>query len=75
MVRISIKKSAYEALKSMKREGENFSDVILSLSREDRKKVTDFVRSLPANVREDLASSVIKVKRELDAVHSRDIPL
>ncbi len=65
MVRITIKESAYEVLKSMKREGENFSDVILRLSREDRRKVTDFVRSLPSEVREDLASSVIKVKRDL----------
>ncbi len=63
MVRITIKESAYEALKSMKRERESFSDVILRLSRQDRRKVTDFVRSLPPDVREDLASSVIKVKK------------
>jgi len=72
---INIKKSAYEALKSMKREGESFSDVILRLSREDRKKVTDFVRSLPPEVREDLVSSVIKVKKELDTAHPKEVPL
>mgnify|MGYP001477489046 CR=1 FL=1 len=72
---INIRESAYEALKSMKREGESFSDVILRLSREDRKKVTDFVRSLPPEVREDLASSVIKVKKELDTAHPKEVPL
>jgi len=69
---INIKDSAYQALKSMKREGESFSDVILRLTREDRRKVTDFVKSLPSDLREDLASSVIQAKKELDEAAPRE---
>jgi predicted CopG family antitoxin len=70
---INIKESAYQALKSMKREGESFSDVILRLSREDRKSVTDFVRSIPPDIREELALSVVSVKKELDEARPREM--
>jgi predicted CopG family antitoxin len=70
---INIKESAYLALKSRKREGESFSDVILRLSEEDRKSVTDFVRSLPPDQREELARSVKKGKKELEEVRPREV--
>jgi predicted CopG family antitoxin len=63
---INIKESAYQALKSMKHDGESFSDVILRLSQGDRKKVTDFVRSLSPDLREELAASVSSIKKDLD---------
>jgi len=72
---INIKESAYQALKSMKREGESFSDVIIRLSRGEQKSVVDFVRSLPRDLREDLAVSVKNVKQELDEVHPREAGL
>lgn len=70
---INIKESAYLALKSMKHEGESFSDVIIRLSRGDRKKVTDFVRSLSPDLREELAASVTSVKKELDEVRPMEV--
>ncbi len=70
---INIKESAYLALKSMKHEGESFSDVIIRLSRGDRKKVTDFVRSLSPELREELAASVTSVKKELDEVRPMEV--
>jgi len=70
---INIKESAYQALKSIKREGESFSDVILRLSREDRKSVTNFVRSIPPDIREELALSVVSVKKELDEARPREV--
>ena len=70
---INIKESAYQALKSVKRDGESFSDVIIRLSHGDRKKVTDFVRKLPPDLREELAASVIRVKKELDEARPREV--
>lgn len=70
---INIKESAYMALKSMKHEGESFSDVIIRLSKSDRKKVTEFVRSLSPELREELVASVISVKKELDEARPRDV--
>ncbi len=70
---INIKESAYEALKSLKREGESFSDVILRLTDKERRKVTEFVRSLPADLREEMASSVAEGKRELDHARPREV--
>ena len=70
---INIKESAYQALKSIKREGESFSDVILRLSREDRKSVTDFVRSIPLRSGKSLALSVVSVKKELDEARPREV--
>ena len=70
---INIKDSAYQALKSLKREGESFSDVILRLTRKDHGRVTDFVRSLPPDLREELASSVIRAKKELDEAAPREV--
>ncbi|HII76570.1 MAG TPA: hypothetical protein HA264_05955 [Methanolinea sp.] len=70
---INIKESAYQALKSIKREGESFSDVILRLSREDRRSVTEFIRSLSPDLREELAASVTSVKKELDEARPREV--
>jgi predicted CopG family antitoxin len=70
---INIKESAYQALKSMKREGESFSDVILRLSRGERGRVTDFVRSLPTDIRDEMVSSVILAKKELDEARPRKV--
>lgn len=70
---INIKESAYEALKSLKREGESFSDVILRLSHGERRKVTEFVQSMPPELREEIASSVILGKRELDEVRPKKV--
>ncbi len=72
---INIKESAYQALKSMKREGESFSDVIIRLSRGEQKSVVDFVRSLPRDLREELVVSVTRGKQELDEVHPREAQL
>ncbi len=69
---INIKESAYQALKSMKHDGESLSDVIIRLSHGDRKTVTDFVRSLSPDLREEAAASVISVKKELDEAHPRE---
>lgn len=70
---INIKESAYEALKSLKRDGESFSDVILRLSDGEKRKVTDFVRSLPTEFREELASSVLEGKRDLDKIRPKKV--
>ncbi len=70
---INIKESAYEALKSLKREGESFSDVILRLTKGERRKVAEFVRSLPADLREEMASSVTEGKRQLDQARPREV--
>ncbi len=70
---INIKESAYQALKSMKHEGESFSDVILRLSQGERKSVTEFVRSLSPDLREELALSVTRVKKELDEARPREV--
>jgi len=70
---INIKESAYEALKSLKRDGESFSDVILRLSDGEKRKVTDFVRSLPAEFREELASSVLEGKRDLAKIRPKKV--
>ncbi|HIH26471.1 MAG TPA: hypothetical protein HA256_00435 [Methanoregulaceae archaeon] len=70
---INIKDSAYQALKSMKREGESFSDVILRLTQGERRNVTEFVRSLSPDIREEIASSVIRAKKELDEVIPREV--
>jgi predicted CopG family antitoxin len=72
---INIKESAYQALKSMKREGESFSDVIIRLSRGEQKSVVDFVRSLPRDLREELVVSVTRGKQELDEAHPREAQL
>ncbi len=70
---INIKESAYQALKSMKREGESFSDVILRLSQGDGRRAADFVRSLPPDLREEMASAVIRVKKELKGARPRKV--
>jgi len=72
---INIKESAYLALKSMKREGESFSDVILRLSQGEGRKVTEYVRSLPADVREEMVSSVIRGKEDLLKARPRKVTL
>lgn len=58
-----------------KREGESFSDVILRLTEGDRESVTEFVRSLSPELREDLAASVISAKKELEYVRPREMVL
>ncbi len=70
---INIRESAYNALKSMKHEGESFSDVILRLSQGERKKVTDYVRSLPPELKEEMIASVVKAKDELDKAAPREV--
>lgn len=70
---INIRESAYQALKSRKRAGESFSDVILRLTEGDRRSVTEFVRSLSPDLREELAAPVITAKKELDRVLPRDL--
>lgn len=72
---INIRESAYTALKSLKRDGESFSDVILRLSQSERGKVTDYIRDIPADVKEDLVRSVISAKEELDQVYPRKVRL
>jgi len=72
---INIRESAYQALKSRKRAGESFSDVILRLTEGDRRSVTEFVRSLSPDLREELAASVMSVKMELATVRPREVGL
>lgn len=72
---INIKESAYDALKSLKQEGESFSDVIIRLTKGERRRVTDFVRSLPPEMREEIAESVTRAKHELDKARPRKLSL
>lgn len=70
---INIKESAYLALKSRKRQGESFSDVILRLSSGEGKRVTEYIRSLPPDIREEMASSVIQGTHDLKKAHPRKV--
>lgn len=70
---INIKESAYLALKAMKREGESFSDVILRLSGGEGRRVTEYVRSLPPDIREEMVSSVVKGTHDLEKAHPRKV--
>ena len=72
---INIRESAYQALKAAKKEGESFSDVILRLTQGERRSVTDFVRSIPPEVREDLAECIVAGKKELDLVQPKEVNL
>ena len=73
---INIKDSAYNALKSIKRKGESFSDVILRLTqREEGETLLDFLHSLPMEVRNEIASSASASKKELDTIKPREMSL
>ncbi len=70
---INIKESAYQALLAMKHEGESFSDVILRLTQPEKRSVTDFIRALPPDLKNELAESALEAKKELDRARPRKV--
>lgn len=61
---VTIKQSAYEALKSRKREGESFSDVIERIA--NRRPLTDLLDIISKEDGEKLAEEIEKGREELN---------
>jgi len=72
---INIRESAYHALKSRKRSGESFSDVILRVTGGEEKSVADFLQGLDPDTRAEIAGSVTAAKKELDRIRPRKVSL
>ena len=72
---INIRESAYHALKTRKRAGESFSDVILRVTEGEEKSVSDFLESLDTSTRAEIAGSVLAAKKELDRIKPRKVIL
>jgi predicted CopG family antitoxin len=72
---INIKESAYNALKSQKRPGESYSDVILRITEGEEKGVCEFLQTIDPAVREELAASVRSAKKDLDRIRPRKVSL
>ena len=61
---VTVKKSAYEILKSRKREDESFSDVVERIA--NRRPITDLTEVISDEDGEAIAEEVEKVRDELD---------
>lgn len=61
---VTIKETAYEILKSRKREGESFSDVIERIT--SRRSLIELLDILSEKEGESLADEVEKARKELD---------
>jgi predicted CopG family antitoxin len=72
---ISIKESAYNALRAQKRVGESYSDVILRVTEGEEKSVCDFLQTIDPAFRREIAETVKTAKTELDRVKPRKVPL
>jgi len=61
---ISLEKSAYERLKSAKREGESFSDVVNRLLGDREPSLLDFHALLSSEAAEGLADTIASMRKE-----------
>jgi len=72
---INLKESAYNALKSLKRDNESFSDVVLRITSQEQDTVSDYLDSLDPVIRKEIAESVETAKSELDRISPRRVIL
>lgn len=68
---LRLTESAYHALKAHKRPGETYSDVILLLTGGGEKRACDFLQTIDAAVRSEIAGFVKMKTSELDYVRPR----
>ena len=64
---ITIKESAYEALKSLKLDRESFTETILRISK--RRPLSDFYGVLSKKTGEDMENAIIEARKKRNKAH------